>query len=130
MTGLIWVIQCIQYPLFTKVSSSDFPAFHADYVKRIGRIVFLVMPVELGLAIYLFFTEIRPQLQPWTAAGLAVLILIWLSTAFVQAMQHQKLRERYSAEMVLRLVAGNWIRTVLWTVRAGIAALLLSFDCI
>jgi len=44
--------------------------------------------------------------KPWAGAGLGCLALIW------------------------RLAAGNWARTLLWTIRAALALIMLGIDCI
>ncbi|HCM42723.1 MAG TPA: hypothetical protein PLY88_04545 [Candidatus Omnitrophota bacterium] len=130
MVGLIWVIQCVQYPLFLKVGRADFQLFHAEYVQRIGWVVGVMMPVEMGFAGYLFLSEACSGLKPWAGAGLGCLALIWGITAFVQAPQHQRLKQGYDTALIRRLAAGNWARTLLWTIRAVLALIMLGIDCI
>ncbi len=121
MTGLIWEIQFVQYPLFTKIAPQNFLVFHAAYVRRIGRVVGLVMPVELGLACGLIWMR-DPACEFWTWLGLVMLVLIWVSTLVLQAPLHGQLaREGYKADIIERLVRSNWVRTLLWTARALIA---------
>ena len=61
---------------------------------------------------------------PWI--GLAVLALIWVSTFAVQVPLHARLASGFDRAVWHRLVVTNWLRTLAWTVRAGIAVLLLQ----
>jgi hypothetical protein len=54
-----------------------------------------------------------------------MLVFIWASTAMLQMPMHGHLLAGADARAHRRLVATNWIRTVLWTVRALLAARLL-----
>jgi hypothetical protein len=51
------------------------------------------------------------------AIGLALLAIIWLSTAFVQVPCHNGLSQGFDAIVHRRLVRTNWIRTVAWSLR-------------
>ena len=51
---------------------------------------------------------------------LALLLVIWLSTALWQGPLHGRLsREGARPDLVRALVNGNWLRTVLWTARSA-----------
>ena len=45
MTGVIWLVQVVHYPLFDQVPNHNFPRFEADHSFRIG---FVVMPPMLN----------------------------------------------------------------------------------
>ncbi len=117
MTGVIWMVQLVQYPGFGRVGRADFAAFHAHHCRSIGFVVGPLMVVELLTAVLLAWAG-----QPawfWQAM-LGVLLVIWLSTGCWQGPLHGRLaREGPRAELVRALVRGNWLRTVLWTVRAA-----------
>ena len=49
--------------------------------------------------------------------SMILLIIIWLSTFFIQVPIHNKLLDEPS-NYLTKLVRTNWIRTVLWTVKA------------
>ncbi|OZC02533.1 hypothetical protein BSZ36_05815, partial [Rubricoccus marinus] len=59
-------------------------------------------------------------------AGAALIGLIWASTAFIQVPLHNALGGAFDAEAHSRLVGTNWIRTVLWSLRAGLVLWLAS----
>lgn len=116
MTGVIWMVQIVQYPGFARVGPSAFPAFHNHHCRRIGWLVGVLMPLELLTGIALAWWG-----EPawfWRVM-LAALLAIWASTAFLQGPLHGRLAtEGPRPELIHRLVAGNWIRTVLWTARS------------
>lgn len=120
MMGLIWFVQLVHYPSFHKFDPQSFPDFHNDHVFRTGLVVVPVMLVELGSSLVLSFMESPVALLNRT--GLALVAAIWLSTFLLQAPTHRKLQQGYDKALIEKLVKSNWLRTVLWTVKA-----LLSF---
>ena len=123
MTGLIWFVQIVHYPLFAYAESGDFRGFAADHQRRTGAVVGPLMLAEAGTAALLLFP---PQDSPTAWIGGALLASIWLSTALVQVPLHRRLAAGYDARAARRLVATNWWRTLAWTARAVIALLLLA----
>jgi hypothetical protein len=121
MTGLIWLIQIVHYPLFDLVGSGQFPDYERRHARLISWVVGPLMLVELGCAAALVFFH-RESLLAW--AGLGLLAVIWFSTAFIQVPCHDVLQSGFNAAAHKRLVRSNWIRTIAWTLR-GIIALLL-----
>ena len=51
MTGLIWLIQCVHYPLFAQVGAEAFQDYHARHTQWITPIVGPLMLIELGTAV-------------------------------------------------------------------------------
>ncbi|MFN3267463.1 MAG: hypothetical protein ACK41E_11570 [Deinococcales bacterium] len=124
LTGLIWTIQVVHYPLFSYAERANFSAFEAEHSLRISSIVLLPMLAELVLS-GLFLTvrlEGIPALVPWVCAGLVG--LIWLSTFFVQVPQHNILASGFEQSAHTLLVSSNWIRTLAWSAKT----LLLGFS--
>jgi len=117
LTGLIWTIQIVHYPLFSFVGDK-FCEYEDRHKRRIGYIVGPVMTVELVAAVLLVWC--RPAyVEPWLAAtSLGLVVLIWISTAALQAPCHQKLSQGFDAAIERRLTKTNWIRTGAWTIRA------------
>ncbi len=75
------------------------------------------MPLEAATAILLVFD--RPEGVPFAAAlaGLALVVLIWLSTALLQAPRHRALGRRFDEGTWFGLILSNWVRTVAWSAR-------------
>jgi hypothetical protein len=117
MTGLIWVIQIVHYPLMARVGADVFIAYEQEHMNRITLVVGPAMLVELvTAALLLLWTP--PGLPRWMAlAGVAMVLVLWLSTALVQGPMHVRLARGYDAELIGRLVATNWLRTIVWTAR-------------
>ena len=121
MTGVIWFVQIVHYPLFAKVAAERFVEYERDHANRTGYVVGPVMVAELagsaGLA-YVSFSR-------FTMTALALTIVIWVSTFAVQVPCHNRLARGYNAQIQQRLVATNWIRTVCWTARSALLLVLL-----
>lgn len=122
MTGLIWFVQVVHYPLFARVGNTDFTAYEAQHTRRTGRLVGAPMLLELGLAATLAWSP------GGTAAwcGLGLLAIIWLSTAVSQVPMHRRLERGFDQAAHQRLVRGNWVRTIAWTLRGVLAILMLA----
>jgi hypothetical protein len=116
MTGMIWSMQVLEYPLFTLVGPKEFPAYHRRHNR--GLPVFVILPSVAALvsAAVLVFT--RPARLPlWSAIVVAAIDLVVVAVTIVrEAPLHGKLdREGYSEPVIRQLVQGNWMRTILWT---------------
>ena len=127
MTGLIWFVQIVHYPLMGAVSADAFPAFERAHQRRTTWVVGPVMLLEAGSAVLLVwlphrdFTEMTLR---WV--GLALLALIWASTFAVQVPLHARLELGFDRDVWRRLVATNGLRTCAWSVRGIIALFLLK----
>jgi hypothetical protein len=113
MVGAVWFVQVVHYPLMTGQSA----AYAREHGLRTGRVLGPVMMVELVSAVLLaWFTPTWPYLL-----GLTLLVGIWVSTFCVQVPCHNRLVVEFDADVHRRLVSTNWVRTVLWTGRGGLA---------
>lgn len=120
MTGLIWFVQVVHYPLFAGVGAGGFRAYAAEHGRRTTWVVAAPMLAELGTGVLLAWR--RP---PWVGAGaawagLALLAVVWASTLLLQVPQHTELGRGWDARAHRRLVRTNWLRTAGWTARAGL----------
>ena len=120
MTGLIWFVQVVHYPLLPPLDAAG----NAEHQRRTGWVVALPMAVEAITAVALVAD--RPDGVPLglAVAGLALVAVLWVTTALVQVPRHRDLA--LGAGDAARLVRGNWIRTAAWTTRAGIAVAMLA----
>ena len=119
MTGLIWLVQIVHYPLMADVGSDFFVNYETKHTQSITLIVLPMMLVELGTAIYLFW-EPGDLSKLWLGVSLGALLLIWLSTFLLQVPLHGRLGAQFDSAVHQQLVSTNWIRTILWTLRSGI----------
>lgn len=120
LVGLIWTVQIVHYPLFANVGADGYAAYQTRHMSRITYVVAPVMLAELATAIYFAFAGYASVNQNFFRAGLALVLLVWLSTVFVQSPIHGRLANSFEADLVRRLVLTNWIRTALWTLRGAL----------
>jgi hypothetical protein len=126
MFGVIWVIQLVHYPLMRRVPPAAFGAYEAEHQRRITRVVGPLMLAE-GLSVLAVFF-LRPSCISVTMAltgGLVEAVAIGV-TAFVSAPMHGRMAASGQPLLLDRLIATNWIRTVAWTARAGLAIAMLT----
>jgi len=123
MTGLIWVIQLIHYPSFSRISPASFSEFHHFHSRRITWIVAPVMIFELISAIALVI--LNPS-SPMMVSNLVLLGLIWLSTFFLSVPAHNQLAQGFDEKTILRLTTTNWPRTFLWSLRLGLLVMFVG----
>ncbi len=119
MVGLIWFVQVVHYPLFNRISGDASIQYATEHQRRTAWVVGLPMLVEGITTLWLFFDPINGHHLP--LLGGPALLNIHLSTIFLQIPLHKKLSRGYEREVVRKLVATNWIRTIGWTIRAAIA---------
>jgi len=119
MFGVIWFVQVVHYPLMARVGAQGFAAYEREHARRTTFVVAPLMLVELGTGIALAFGLAGGGTMRWWI-GLALIALIWISTFALQVPQHARLASGFDADAHSRLEATNWIRTALWTARAGI----------
>ena len=115
MCGLIWFVQVVHYPGFSFVARESFPSFHNFHSTRITWIVGPVMTVELVTAAILCLRQ--PDDWLWWA-NLGGVIALWLCTALLSVPNHNQLALGYSEPLILALVATNWPRTLIWSLRS------------
>jgi len=119
MTGVIWFVQVVHYPLFDRVHGAEFNAYAAAHGRLTTYIVAPPMFVELITGALLLFWR-RPAGVGWLPLGLsfALIIVIWLSTFLLQVPQHDTLGVGFDAAAHRTLVFTNWLRTAAWTLRS------------
>jgi hypothetical protein len=117
MVGIIWTVQLVIYPLFGTIRLEAFAHYHHQYMRRITWVVLPLMTIEAGSAAWLWFDGLRSGKFLW-ASGL--LVVIWASTGMWQVPLHHRLNKMFRPELHRRLVRTNWIRTLAWTLRAGL----------
>ena len=123
LTGLIWVVQVLVYPQFLRVPPANFQVYHVAHCFRIGLIVAPLMFVEAATATWLIFQGAR-SLAFLISTG--IIVLIWLSTAMLQAPMHPKLMKGFDDTVIRRLIHTNWLRTFAWTARGALVTAALA----
>lgn len=126
MTGVIWFVQVVHYPLFALVGPDGFSRYEQVHAARTTWVVAPLMLVELATAVLLLVRpdERMPHWMP--AAGLVLLAVIWGSTFLLQVPRHDVLAAGFDAGAHQALVASNWFRTAAWTLRGGLVLWMLA----
>jgi uncharacterized membrane protein len=125
MTGLIWFVQVVHYPLMARVDTEAFAAYEQQHQRRTGWVVGPAMLIEMLTGIWLLLDP-PPAFGFRAAVALFVmLLLIWASTAFVQVPLHRRLEAGPDPAAVSRLVQTNWLRTMLWSARGAVLLALI-----
>ena len=127
MVGLIWMVQVVHYPLFAKVGTDQFVGYQTSHQTLTTLVVGPPMLVELLSAILLLWYRPVPVPGWLVYAALALLVIVWLSTAFIQVPCHEKLTSGFDAAAHSKLVVSNWIRTVCWTARGALVTWMLVY---
>ena len=117
MVGVIWFVQIVHYPLFSRVGSGGFALYSDAHSRLTTYVVGPPMLVEAATALLLVFR--RPEGVSLTAAviGLALVGVVWLSTALLQVPRHSTLGSGFDHAAWNGLVLSNWVRTVAWSAR-------------
>ena len=120
MTGLIWFVQVVHYPLHGEVGSTNFLRYQELHVQWTGLVVMPPMLLELGTCFYLALNGYDgiPSWIWWV--GLGLLGIVWASTGLLQVPAHNALMSNFSEANHHKLVLTNWIRTIGWTARSGL----------
>lgn len=118
MTGLIWFVQIVHYPLLATTPPERTIDTAVEHQRRTSYVVALPMVVE-GITTLTLLAD-RPSrvaaVWPWVAA---VLLAVSLgSTILLSVPLHARMARGYSPDIGRRLVVTNWPRTIAWTLRA------------
>jgi hypothetical protein len=116
LTGIVWFLQVVQFPLLLRLAKADFVAYVKAQRKRNTLLMALPMLVELVTAIWLLVTPL-PHREVFHA--LVLLAFVWFVTFWSIVPLHSKLSRDYDESAIRILVRDNWIRTICWTGRAG-----------
>lgn len=120
LVGVIWLVQLLVYPSMGQVGADGYAAYHNLHTSRITPIVAPAMIIELLTAIYFVFAPRDAIDYRYFWCGLALVLIIWISTFFLQVPLHEKLAKNFADDIQQRLVLTNWIRTITWTLRGAL----------
>ena len=120
MVGLIWTIHVVHYPLFAFVPEPYEP-FQAEHMRRITWLLVLPWGVEVLSALGLFLTADAGGERWWSLLGGALVVAIVGVTGLLAAPAHGRLLERFDADLHRRLMRVDLLRSILWTLRGGVA---------
>lgn len=129
LTGLIWFVQVIHYPLFEAVGRAEFVTYEQRHTSLIQGLVAPPMLLE-GISALLLLWFRPPGVSTWRlVVGLILVGIIGFSTAFLQMPCHDRLSQEFDTGTHQWLVTTNWIRTVAWSLRGGLV-LWMTWDAL
>jgi hypothetical protein len=122
MTGVIWLVQVVNYPLYRHVSIDNFTKYQGEHIRRITAVVAPIMIIELftslGLISFLPLELAQQNILYPLLINFALVVLIWLATVSYSVPIHQTLKEKWDEKLYTKLLATNWTRTIAWTLRS------------
>ena len=123
MFGLILTTQIVSYPMFLK-AEENFSVYHMSYVNKISTIAAPLMIIELFLSLLFIIL-----LQSYFAISIfLIMILIFLSTFFIQVPIHEKLKNNFNVYLCNKLINTNWIRVFLWLSKCIISFIMINWN--
>ncbi len=118
MTGIIWLIQVIHYPLFKLVGEHTFNNYHKVHTQKTSLVIAIPMLLEILTGLYLIVGDEAYRNNFIFITAFILLIFIWVSTFFISVPKHNILSKGFNDLEVNALIKTNWIRTIAWSVRA------------
>ena len=125
MTGVIWFVQWVHYPLLATVSVEHAVETAVDHQRRTGQVLAIPMALEGVTTLWLLASrpDVVSLILPWLGA---VLLAVALGrTVFVSVPLHAKMATNPTVDVGRRLVVTNWPRTIAWSARAVVCAVML-----
>jgi hypothetical protein len=128
MTGLIWFVQVVHYPMFSDIPAEAFLTYEIEHQLRTSSVVIPFMMTEFLTGCYLALRS-RPLLNGRDLmlfrGSMFLLAIVWGSTFLIQVPLHEELSQTADPYLIDSLVCSNWIRTICWSMRSLILGALM-----
>lgn len=121
MVGLIWVMQIVHYPLFARVGDATYGSFQSEHMRRISQVLFVPWGIEALTTLALVFLAPTNRLRIAAIVGAILFAAVTVVTGLLAAPIHGRLVDGFDPTDHGRLLAVNWVRTVLWSARGLVA---------
>jgi hypothetical protein len=128
MTGLIWFVQIVHYPLFAQVDPEQFLRYVQLHRRLTSIVVVAPMVLQIVTALYVAVGSSREDARLlWVNFGLV--LIIWMATAACSIPSHNRLcLGGFDAATIDWLVKTNWVRTIAWSICSVILMAVLFKD--
>lgn len=125
MCGLGWFVQVVHYPLFTFATGSRWTDFHAEHSRRTGWVVGVPWAMQ-GFGAFALLVW-RPEGVSLALVVAAVVLagVTVVATIAVALPAHARLATGFEAEVHRRLLLGDRVRAVAWTVGTVVAMVMI-----
>lgn len=129
MTGLIWFVQIVHYPLLATTPPDRTVDVATEHQRRTSYVVGLPMAVEGITTLGLLADAPSRVWWGWPWVGAVLLAVSLGSTVLLSVPLHARMARGYSPDTGRRLVLTNWPRTISWTLRSVLTlALVISYS--
>ena len=125
MTGVIWFVQWVHYPLLASVPVDRAIDIATDHQWRTGQVLAIPMAVEGFTTLGLLISRPESVQIFWPWFGAVLLAVALGSTVFVSVPLHAKMATNPTADVGRRLVVTNWSRTIAWSLRAVVCSAMI-----
>ena len=126
LTGIIWFVQVVHYPLFAEVGEDAWGGYHREHSRRTTWVVIAPMFADL-LTSFALVVERPPGIAAWVVvAGALLAVASWVVTGALAVPAHRALGTGWNAALGRRLVRANWLRTAAWSAHAALVIGMLS----
>jgi hypothetical protein len=125
MVGVIWFVQLVHYPLLATIGIDRAPEIAVEHQRRTGWVVGLPMAAEGVTTLWLVFDSPSGVHVVLPYVGGILLAIALGSTIFLSVPLHEKMSNSPSADIGAQLVRTNWPRTIAWTLRGVLTAIML-----
>jgi len=126
MVGVIWFVQLVHYPLLAIVPVENAASIAIVHQRRTGFVVGPPMAVEGITTLFLLWS--RPDgvslWMPWVAAVFLAIALG--STVLLSVPRHERMVRQPDSKTGRELVLTNWPRTIAWSMRGVLTAMMVS----
>ena len=125
MIGIAWLVQVINYPLFSLIPEHSFPAYYRSHLARSQSIIVPLMIVEAVTGGLLLVFPIV-QVSYWLyKINFVLIIFVWLETLAMHLPLTKKLKIAHSKEAIKRLIRIGWLRTLTWSAHGAVLIAIL-----
>ncbi|CAA9474314.1 MAG: hypothetical protein-transmembrane region and signal peptide prediction [uncultured Solirubrobacteraceae bacterium] len=126
MTGVIWFVQLVHYPLFGKVGAEAWPTYHREHSRRTTWVVIAPMSVDLLTSLALVVIAPAGVSPVLIAGGALAAVVTWAATGLLAVPAHRDLGDGWQAGIGRRLTGANWVRTTAWSAHSALVLAALA----
>ncbi len=117
LTGIIWFLQLVHYPLMRRIVRTRFVRYERMHVLLSAFVIGPPVLLETVAVVYSLWRK-PPWMDPDSVLLGAILLgIIWISTFVLQMPQHRVLQQGFDPKAYRRLLYSNWIRSYAWSFR-------------
>ena len=125
MVGVIWFVQIVHYPLLSVIPVESAASVAVEHQRRTGHVVGLPMAIE-GITTLILLWKTPDDVTWWLPWIAAIFLAVALGcTIFLSVPRHERMANRPDAQVGRELVLTNWPRTIAWTTRGVLTAIML-----